>query len=88
MEDLLFERLPDLTEVVVVDDSGTPRPIITTREDRPIDEDLWGEATRDLLLLARPIHLRMDELPRTATWKTRRVELIERLRRGELHEPR
>jgi len=80
LEDLLLDRLPQTTEVVVLARPGElPVPVYSSEGDVPIDRADWARATRDLPPLAAPIHLRWDELPRTATWKIRRVELRERL---------
>ena len=80
LEDLLLDRLPTTTEVVVLPVAdGLPVPVISTVDDSPVDEAGWRQATHDLPALAHPITIRWDQFPRTGTWKIRRVELRERL---------
>jgi acyl-coenzyme A synthetase/AMP-(fatty) acid ligase len=80
LEDLLLDRLPETTEVVVLARSKKLAvPVLSTEKNMPVDPASWERATRDLPPLAPPIHIRWDEFPRTATWKIRRVELRERL---------
>lgn len=80
VEDALFSRLHQLTEVVVV--PGPDRsavPVICTRGDAPIDPEAWRVAVRDLPPMAPPVLLRLDEVPHTATAKVRRLELARQL---------
>lgn len=80
IEDVLLDRLPRTTEVVVLPVAGDlPLPVLSTVDDEPIDPDEWAAATADLPRLAAPIRLPWPDLPRTATWKIRRVELRRRL---------
>lgn len=84
VEDQLFNRLEDLTEVVIVPGSdGRPVPIVCTQDDKPIDPAVWRAATADLPPMADPVHRRLDELPKTATTKIRRVELARILADGD-----
>jgi acyl-coenzyme A synthetase/AMP-(fatty) acid ligase len=83
LEDVLLDRLPTLTEVVVLPRAGErPVPVYSTQDDVPLDERDWTAATQDMPTMADPIHIRWDEFPRTGTWKIRRVELRERLFEG------
>jgi acyl-coenzyme A synthetase/AMP-(fatty) acid ligase len=76
LEDVLLERLPSLTEIVLVSESsGRPVPVISTHDDSPLDVVSWTSATADLPPLARPVQIRWSEFPRTATWKVRRSAL-------------
>ena len=80
LEEILLERLPDLTEVVLVDiGAGKPTPVVCTAHDRPLKEHDWREQTRDLPPLAEPRLVLLRSLPLTATWKVRRFMLAERL---------
>ncbi|WP_407561141.1 class I adenylate-forming enzyme family protein [Streptomyces sp. 184] len=76
IEDAVLDRLDELVEVAIVQGpAGEPVPIVCTRDDEPVDPDRWRQATTDWPQLAGPVHLPLAELPRTATLKTRRVEL-------------
>lgn len=80
IEDLLLDRLPQTTEVVVLSvPDGLPQPVLSTEGDGEIDPDSWQGATRDLPPLADPIRIRWDEFPRTSTWKIRRNQLRDEL---------
>ena len=83
LEDVLLDRLPETTEVVVLAVAGAnPVPVLSIADDAPLDRTAWARATADLPPLAEPIQLRWDEFPRTATWKIRRVQLREQLFSG------
>lgn len=76
LEDLLFSRVPELVEVIIVpSEDGSPVPVVCTRDDRPLDEVAWKEAVADLPPLAPPVRRRLDDLPQTATTKIKRLEL-------------
>jgi acyl-coenzyme A synthetase/AMP-(fatty) acid ligase len=89
LEDVLLERLPSLTEIVLVSESsGRPVPVISTHDDSPLDGASWTSATADLPPLAEPVKIRWSEFPRTATWKVRRSVLARSLpQRMELESP-
>lgn len=83
IEDVLLDRLPSTTEVIVLAVAGSaPQPVYSTRGDEPVAAHEWARATADLPAMAEPIHIRWDEFPRTATWKVRRVMLREQLLEG------
>jgi len=83
LEDVLLDRLPTTTEVVVLAISGDmPVPVLSTTGDLPISRAAWARATTDLPPLADPIQISWSDFPRTATWKIRRVQLRERLFSG------
>jgi acyl-coenzyme A synthetase/AMP-(fatty) acid ligase len=80
IEDLLLDRLPQTTEVVVLSvPGGLPQPVFSTEGDVPVRPGDWEAAVADLPPLADPIAIRWDEFPRTATWKVRRNQLREEL---------
>lgn len=80
LEDVLLDRLPETSEVVVLPrPDALPALVYTTYSGDPIVADKWAEALRGLPTMAAPIHLSWHELPHTATWKVRRVELRRRL---------
>jgi acyl-coenzyme A synthetase/AMP-(fatty) acid ligase len=80
LEDVLLDRLPVTTEVVVLSrPEALPVPVLSTQRDVPIAPADWARATADLPKLAAPVHVNWHEFPRTATWKVRRVALRERL---------
>lgn len=80
-EDTVLGRLPELTELVFVPGPRQePVPVVCTHEDRPLDPDRWRAAVRDLpAVLAPPVQMKLDELPRTATTKIKRRELTARI---------
>ncbi|MFJ9721145.1 class I adenylate-forming enzyme family protein [Streptomyces sp. NPDC101209] len=83
IEDVLLDRLPEATEVIVLSvQGGLPRPVYSTRDDAPVDAARWRAATAGLPELAEPLHIRWEEFPRTATWKVRRVQLRRQLLAG------
>jgi acyl-coenzyme A synthetase/AMP-(fatty) acid ligase len=83
LEDVLLDRLPQTTEVVVLAVAGSlPVPVLSTAGDVPVDPAEWARVTADLPALAAPVRLRWADFPRTATWKIRRVQLRERLFAG------
>jgi len=80
IEDLVMDRLPELSELVVVaGPKSEPIPVICTSDDRPMDRDRWHAAVADYPQLADPIQIPLAELPRTATLKVRRIELSRQL---------
>jgi len=83
VEDALMDRLEELREVVIVPGADRePVPVVCVRGDRPLDPERWREATADLPALAEPRQWRFDELPMTATWKVKRVEISRMLAAG------
>ncbi|MFE1730639.1 AMP-binding protein [Streptomyces bacillaris] len=81
IEDVVLGRLDELTELVVVPGPlGEAVPVLSTRDDRPLDRDRWKDATTRWPQLAEPVQMKITELPRTATMKVQRIELAARLR--------
>jgi len=83
LEDVLLDRLPETTEVVVLAvDGQKPVPVLSTADDVPLDPGRWSQATSGMPPLADPIQIGWDQFPRTATWKIRRVALRDQLLSG------
>lgn len=79
VESTLLDRLDRAAEVVVLGSPDSlPLPVLCMREDR-LEPGEWERATAGLPQLAEPRIVRWEDVPRTATWKVRRVELRERL---------
>ncbi|MFF8770292.1 class I adenylate-forming enzyme family protein [Kitasatospora sp. NPDC015120] len=73
VEDVLMERLPELTEVVLVEGKdGNPVPVVATHGDRPLGTAAWQRAVAGLPGMAEPLHSPWHALPMTSTWKVRR----------------
>ncbi|MEW1718319.1 AMP-binding protein [Streptomyces sp. NPDC093109] len=80
IEDTLMSRLDELREVVIVRGADRePVPVVCVRGEAPLDVRRWREATADLPPMAEPRQWRFDELPMTATWKVKRVEITRML---------
>lgn len=80
VEDRLFSRLTDITEVVIIlAKNGPPRPVVCTKGDRPLDREAWWAAVADLPEMAAPVQWRQADLPQTATAKIKRLELARML---------
>ncbi|WP_416984110.1 class I adenylate-forming enzyme family protein [Streptomyces sp. T028] len=80
VEDTLMDRLEELREVVIVPGADRePVPVVCVRGERPLDPERWAEATADLPKMAEPRQWRFEELPMTATWKVKRVEITRML---------
>ena len=76
VEDLLLDRLPELTEVILTTlPDQRIVPVVCTREHTPLDPTRWQRATAGLPSMAAPRHFRWEELPTTVTWKVRRPAL-------------
>jgi fatty acid CoA ligase FadD22 len=85
IEDLLMSRLDELREVVIVAGAtGEAIPVICTKDDRPLVAGRWQAATAGLTAMAPPVVCRFDDLPRTGTWKIKRLEVARQLSEGKL----
>lgn len=85
LEDSLINRVHQLTEVVVVPrPSGALQPVVCTRNHQPFDHGAWKAAVAGLPRMADPLHCPWEDLPQTATWKVKRLELARLLEEGEL----
>ncbi len=80
IEDVVLDRMPELTELVVVQGAdGQAVPVLCTVDDKPLDLDRWRAAAADFAQLADPVHIPHADLPRTATQKVQRLSLARRL---------
>jgi acyl-coenzyme A synthetase/AMP-(fatty) acid ligase len=80
IEDVLLDRLPEANEVIVLArQNDKPAVVYSTYTGEPIDERRLRTALSGLPAVEEPIHLAFDEIPRTATWKVKRVALRQRL---------
>lgn len=80
VEDVLLDRLEELIEVVLVAGAeGLPIPVVCTRGGEPLDPSRWASAVRDQPPLAPAQQWRSEDLPKTATWKVRRLALADLL---------
>ncbi|MFF5369226.1 class I adenylate-forming enzyme family protein [Streptomyces sp. NPDC013187] len=83
VEDALMSRLEELREVVIVPGADRePVPVVCVRGERPLDPERWRRATAGLPPMAEPRQWRFEELPMTATWKVKRVEIARMLTEG------
>ncbi|MCG7208598.1 class I adenylate-forming enzyme family protein [Streptomyces arenae] len=83
VEDILMDRLEELREVVIVPGADRePVPVVCVRGERPLDPERWRAATAGLPAMAEPRQWRFEELPMTATWKVKRVEITRMLAAG------
>jgi len=62
--------------------TGEPVPVVCTRDDRPLDPERWHHAMTGLPAMAEPVVCRFDDLPRTGTWKIKRVEIAKAFAEG------
>ncbi|MEC4015036.1 class I adenylate-forming enzyme family protein [Streptomyces sp. H27-D2] len=79
LEDVLMSRIPELSEVVVLETDGRLLPVIASRGAVPITDERWAAATHDMPSLEPPRSVAWDDIPRTATGKVRREILRGRL---------
>ncbi|MFC8717263.1 class I adenylate-forming enzyme family protein [Kitasatospora sp. NPDC057198] len=80
IEDVLLDRLPEASEVVVLARrGGRPGVAYATYSGREIAPERWRSALAGLPALEDPIHLDWDAIPRTASWKVKRVALRQQL---------
>ncbi|MER0245284.1 class I adenylate-forming enzyme family protein [Streptomyces sp. HSW2009] len=84
-EDQILDGMRQLTEAVLIPmPDGLPVPLVCTRGDRPLDRAAWARATVGLPDLAPPVQCRWEDVPHTATWKVKRLEVASKLASGEL----
>lgn len=79
LEDRLLDDVPQITEIVIVALDGQAVPVVSTHGDEPLDREAWAAATADLPMLAPPLQLPWEAIPRTATYKVRRRHLVAQL---------
>ena len=83
VEEKILSRLPVQEAIVVPSKGGPPQPILCPWDGSKIDARSWQRAIADMPPMREPIQCRFDDLPRTATWKIRRLEIRRRLDAGE-----
>jgi len=80
VEDVLLERLPQLTEVIVIKlGEGPPATVYATADGKPLGAEDLARAAAGLPVLGESVHLAWNEFPRTGTWKVRRKDLRQKL---------
>jgi acyl-coenzyme A synthetase/AMP-(fatty) acid ligase len=83
VEDVLLSRLDELREVIIVPgNEQEPVPVVCTRGNEPLDSARWQRATAGLPPMAAPVQCRFEDLPRTGTWKIKRLEITRLLTEG------
>ncbi|GLY71514.1 class I adenylate-forming enzyme family protein [Amycolatopsis taiwanensis] len=76
LEDVLLDQLPFLNEVVIVRGTdGGPQPVVSVVDGKEFDWGEWWKCVSDMPRFNRPIIMRYEELPRTATAKVQRRQL-------------
>jgi acyl-coenzyme A synthetase/AMP-(fatty) acid ligase len=79
LESVLLDRIPGATEVVMLGVPGRrPVPVVCMQDGR-LDPRAWQDATNGLPEMDMPIVIGWEQIPRTATWKVRRLQLREQL---------
>ncbi|MBB5936971.1 class I adenylate-forming enzyme family protein [Streptomyces zagrosensis] len=79
LESILLDRLPRASDVTVLGLPGElPVPVVSMIDNR-LDPQEWAAATVGLPPMAEPKLVPWDEVPRTATWKVRRLDLREQV---------
>lgn len=87
IEDLVLNHLDELQELVIIPGPGAePVPVVCTTGDEPLDPGRWRAAVAGFPQLRDPVQIPLAELPRTATLKTRRLELSRLVRERLLQE--
>jgi acyl-coenzyme A synthetase/AMP-(fatty) acid ligase len=77
-EDALLDTLPQASEIAIVNVGGKAVPVVCTQDDLPLLAEEWQRATRGLDAdLASPVYLPWDDVPRTSTFKVRRLALAQ-----------
>jgi acyl-coenzyme A synthetase/AMP-(fatty) acid ligase len=78
IEDVLLDRFPAADEIVVVPDGdGRPVPVVCLNDGKPLDIEAWRVAVAGVADLGDPFVVTPENLPRTATLKSRRYLLSE-----------
>ncbi|GAA4444367.1 AMP-binding protein [Phytohabitans houttuyneae] len=79
LESVLLDRLPGASDVTVLArPDQLPVPVLCMA-DGELDPDDWARATAGLPELAPPRLVAWEDVPRTATWKVRRLALREQV---------
>ena len=83
IEDVLLDRIPNATEIVLVPDAdGRPVPVVCMRDGARLDQSTWQRAARGLGSIGEPVEVAETDLKRTATEKARRYLLTELVSTG------
>jgi acyl-coenzyme A synthetase/AMP-(fatty) acid ligase len=76
IEDLLLDKHNFLDEVVMIrDKNGRPQPILSVAAEKEMDWDAWWKSIEDMPFLNKPIIMKFEDIPRTATMKVQRLKL-------------
>ncbi|MBK0347999.1 acyl-CoA synthetase [Aerococcaceae bacterium zg-ZJ1578] len=76
LEDFLLDHLTFLNEVVIVKGKeNRAQPVITLKDNHTMDWDAWWHQVSDLPHLYKPLIMKWEEIPRTATMKVQRRQL-------------
>jgi acyl-coenzyme A synthetase/AMP-(fatty) acid ligase len=79
LENVLLDRLPAAVDVTLLArPDAPPVPVLCMRDDT-LDPDDWARAVAGLPELAAPLLVPWADVPRTATWKVRRLALREQV---------
>ena len=79
LESILLDRLDRAADVTVLGVPGRPPLPVLCMWDHKLDPDEWKRAVEGLPELSEPVLIPWEDVPRTATWKVRRLELREQL---------
>lgn len=83
IEDVLLDRFPEADEIVVVPGAqGKPVPVVCLDEGKRLDAEAWRAAVAGIAGLGEPFLVTPENLPRTATLKSRRYLLSEMAKGG------
>ncbi|WP_371099982.1 class I adenylate-forming enzyme family protein [Streptomyces sp. PU_AKi4] len=78
-EGILLERLDRAHEVIILPNAqGLPIPVVSVPDGKLADDE-WKRACAGLPVMDEPRLISWEDIPRTSTWKVRRLELRERV---------
>lgn len=79
LESILLDRLERVVDVTVLGVPGRPPLPVLCVWDGELSPEEWKRAVEGLPELSEPVLIPWEDVPRTATWKVRRLELREQL---------
>jgi len=80
IEDLLLDQHDFLDEVVIIrNKEGRPQPIISVAEGYEMNWDAWWKSIQDMPYLNKPMVMKYEDIPRTATMKVQRLQMEQEL---------
>ncbi|GAB3519822.1 AMP-binding protein [Phytohabitans suffuscus] len=79
LESILLDRLPNAADVTLLARPDQPPVPVLCLRDGELDPGEWARATAGLPELAPPRLVPWEDVPRTATWKVRRLALREQV---------